>query len=234
MQTECQFICCRGFPGWFGFALNGEHVICGTLGAATTTELLEDLSGKTADLCVPVSPADCAALATFLAGLHARAAPRESPTCPAPRLYVVNPYRQPSCAAELSDLSSNRWELIHQMTTLLAEYLAGHPVDFSDVPVDLSRCSPFTRRVLEACRSIPYGETRSYKQLAECVGEPRASRAVGQALARNPVPLIIPCHRVISTSGKLCGFTARGGTAIKARLLAWEARHRPHTQDLRP
>ncbi|ASV76570.1 Methylated-DNA--protein-cysteine methyltransferase [Thermogutta terrifontis] len=209
-------------------------MICGTLGAATTTELLEDLSSKTAELCVPVSPADCAALATFLAGLHARAVPRESPTCPAPRLYVVNPCRRPSCAAELSDLSSNRWTLIHQMTTLLAEYLAGHPVDFSDVPVDLSRCSPFTRRVLEACRSIPYGETRSYKQLAECVGEPRASRAVGQALARNPVPLIIPCHRVISTSGKLCGFTARGGTAIKARLLAWEARHRRDTQDLRP
>ncbi|WP_347244798.1 methylated-DNA--[protein]-cysteine S-methyltransferase [Thermogutta sp.] len=235
MQTECQFLCCESFLGWFGFAFNAKHVICGCLGAATATELLNELRAKAADLCVSAGPVEWAALTSFVERLHARMSPRESRTFPASRFYVLDPRFPPSPAVDnLTDLSTSQRQLPNQLTSLLQEYLAGRPVEFSSIPVDLSRCSPFVRRVLEACRSIPYGETRSYKQLAESVGHPLASRAVGQALGRNPVPLLIPCHRVISTSGRLCGFTARGGLAIKARLLKWEAQHRPYGQSLPP
>jgi methylated-DNA-[protein]-cysteine S-methyltransferase len=101
----------------------------------------------------------------------------------------------------------------------LAAYLAGQPIP-PHLPVDLSGMPPFTRRVLEACRAIPFGATASYAELAARLGCPRAARAVGQALARNPVPIVIPCHRVIGASGKLTGFL--GGLTWKRQLLAHE------------
>jgi methylated-DNA-[protein]-cysteine S-methyltransferase len=90
-----------------------------------------------------------------------------------------------------------------------------------DVPVDLSGVGGFTRRVLEAARSIPPGATLTYGELARRAGRPRAARAAGQVMARNPVPLVIPCHRVVGASGP-GGYA--GGAALKARLLALEAR----------
>ncbi len=80
----------------------------------------------------------------------------------------------------------------------VAEYLARQRRDFS-VPVDWDRLRGFTRQVLEACAQVPYGETVSYGELARLVGSPGAARAVGQALGRNPVPLIVPCHRVVAS-----------------------------------
>ena len=82
--------------------------------------------------------------------------------------------------------------------------------------------TPFQLAVLEALRSIPYGETRTYAQIAAAVGKPRAVRAVGAANARNPLPLVIPCHRVIGSDGSLTGFG--GGMETKRFLLALEAR----------
>jgi len=105
----------------------------------------------------------------------------------------------------------------------IAEYLAGRRVFFS-VPVDLSAAPEFQRDVLEAARLIPFGEARPYAWVAERIGNPRAVRAVGTALGRNPVPLIVPCHRVWRTDGGLGGYLF--GTALKERLLNLE-RHTP-------
>lgn len=89
-------------------------------------------------------------------------------------------------------------------------------------PIDLgARLSPFARAVLAACRTIPRGEVRTYGQLAAYLGKPGAARAVGGALRRNPVPLLIPCHRVIRGDGEIGEFNM-GGPAVKRRLLEWE------------
>jgi len=86
----------------------------------------------------------------------------------------------------------------------------------------LLNLTPFARKVLAACRKIPAGKTVSYSQLAGMIGKPRASRAVGSALARNPIPLIIPCHRVIHSDGSLGNFSAFGGTSTKSKLIKLE------------
>jgi methylated-DNA-[protein]-cysteine S-methyltransferase len=104
----------------------------------------------------------------------------------------------------------------------LTEVAAGVTVDFSDVRVDDRRWTPFQRKVLAACRRIPLGETRTYAELAATVGSPKAARAVGRVMATNPVPIVIPCHRVVGSGGGLGGFSAMGGLATKRKLLALE------------
>jgi len=89
-------------------------------------------------------------------------------------------------------------------------------------PVDLSLVGPFERMVLERLRAIPRGHVRTYRDIAREIGHPGAVRAVGNACARNPVPLIVPCHRVVRTDGGLGGYSLRGGTALKRRLLERE------------
>lgn len=116
---------------------------------------------------------------------------------------------------EAQEDSSRFIDLIQQ----LKRYFNGEAVVF-DIPLDLEGGTPFQRRVRQAARDIPRGETRSYGQLAEIAGSPRAARAVGQVMARNPVPLIIPCHRVLATDGGLGGFG--GGLEMKRLLLALE------------
>ena len=100
----------------------------------------------------------------------------------------------------------------------LGEYFAGRRREFS-VALDM-RGTRFQRDVWEALLAIPFGETRSYGQLARQLGNPRATRAVGAANGRNPVSIIVPCHRVIGSSGKLTGFA--GGLDVKAKLLNLE------------
>lgn len=89
-------------------------------------------------------------------------------------------------------------------------------------PVDLARVGPFEREVLEALRRIPAGQVRTYREIARGLGEPGAARAVGTACARNPLPLLIPCHRVVRSDGGLGGYSLRGGAALKRRLLQAE------------
>lgn len=102
-------------------------------------------------------------------------------------------------------------------------YFDGENVDFgTDPAVNLDILSPFDRKVLQTCRKIPAGEITTYGDLAVRVGHPGAARAVGSALAHNPIPLIIPCHRVLRTDGSLGGFSAPGGLATKQRLLRHE------------
>jgi methylated-DNA-[protein]-cysteine S-methyltransferase len=102
-------------------------------------------------------------------------------------------------------------------------YFAGRPADFADVALDLGDQEPFFDRVYAAARGIPWGATTTYGALARDLGAPpEAARDVGQAMARNPVPLFIPCHRVLAAGGKVGGFSAPGGAAAKRRMLALE------------
>lgn len=109
--------------------------------------------------------------------------------------------------------------LLAQAHTQLSEYLRGERVVFQ-VPVDLQDCTPFVRDVLEATARIPYGTVRSYKWLAAQLGRPQAARAVGNALHANPVPVIIPCHRIVKSDGALGGYAF--GLSWKTHLLALE------------
>ncbi|MBI2825177.1 MAG: MGMT family protein [Planctomycetia bacterium] len=105
----------------------------------------------------------------------------------------------------------------------LQAYARGAADDFRDVKLDLGPRTEFQRRVLAACRRIRRGKTSNYAALAKAAGYPRAARAVGNVMATNPVPLLIPCHRVLASGGKLGGYSARTGMAMKTRLLALEA-----------
>lgn len=100
-------------------------------------------------------------------------------------------------------------------------YFQGRPARF-DARLDLTRITEFRRRVLEACRNIPRGRTVTYADLARAAGSPHAVRAVGSAMAKNPLPLIVPCHRVVRSDGTLGGFSCPQGVRLKRRLLELE------------
>lgn len=100
--------------------------------------------------------------------------------------------------------------------------LAGQAVDLSDVPLDLAAVPDFHRRVYEIARTIPPGQTMTYGEIARRLGAPQESREVGQALGRNPIAIIVPCHRVLGADGKMGGFSATGGVATKRRILEIE------------
>jgi methylated-DNA-[protein]-cysteine S-methyltransferase len=101
----------------------------------------------------------------------------------------------------------------------LDEYFEGHRRDF-DLPIDWTLASPFGRRVLKATAAIPFGRVMTYGEMAAQAGNPKASRAAGRALGANPVPIVVPCHRVIGASGRLTGYT--GGLHRKVALLEIE------------
>lgn len=101
-------------------------------------------------------------------------------------------------------------------------YFSGQPMRFS-LPVDLEGLTPFQKQVLAACAQVEYGQTVTYGELARRIGKPPASRAVGAALGRNPVPLVIPCHRIVGCNGGLGGFSAEQGVQMKRWLLDLEA-----------
>jgi methylated-DNA-[protein]-cysteine S-methyltransferase len=118
-----------------------------------------------------------------------------------------------------------RTERNTEALALFAEQLRAY---FSDarfqfeLPLDLERLTPFQQNVLTTIRRIPVGAVWTYGQVARAIGKPKASRAVGQALGRNPVPIVIPCHRVIAGDGSLGGYSGGGGLASKRLLLQME------------
>jgi methylated-DNA-[protein]-cysteine S-methyltransferase len=114
---------------------------------------------------------------------------------------------------------------MRQTIAMLERYFAGERVDFASVALDLSGVGPFHRKIYDATRSLGWGETASYGDLARQAGSPGAARAVGQAMGHNPVPIIIPCHRVLAAGHKIGGFSAYGGAVTKERLLALEGVH---------
>jgi len=145
------------------------------------------------------------ALARLLAGLAVRATPRG--------VALIRPGRQPR-----EETAAAR-RLVDRTRDELGEYLAGQRTFFS-VPVDLSAVPDFQRHVLSAAGRIPYGEARPYAWIATQVRSPRAVRAVGTALGRNPVPLVLPCHRVLRSDGSAGGYIF--GLGVKRRLLELE------------
>jgi O-6-methylguanine DNA methyltransferase len=111
---------------------------------------------------------------------------------------------------------------VRDAMALAKKHLAGSPQDFTTVPLDLARVSDFDAEVFRALLRVPAGKTVSYGDLAKAVGKPGAARAVGRAMANNPIPLLVPCHRVLAADGKPGGFSAYGGLVTKDRMLALE------------
>jgi methylated-DNA-[protein]-cysteine S-methyltransferase len=110
--------------------------------------------------------------------------------------------------------------ILDEAAEQLREWFAGARTSF-DLPLDLDRATPFQRRAWLALAAIPYGTTRSYGEQARVLGAPRAARAVGAANGRNPLPVVLPCHRLVGADGSLTGFA--GGLGVKRALLAHEA-----------
>jgi methylated-DNA-[protein]-cysteine S-methyltransferase len=142
-----------------------------------------------------------------------------------PRGIVKLSLPQPDEKSALAELALGpeavrvSFERFDELVSRLREYFKGKPVDFDD-KLDTSEGTAFQRSVWSACRSIPYGQTRTYAWIAEQIGKPGASRAVGNALGKNPVPIIVPCHRVLASDGGLGGF--KGGLPAKKHLLKLE------------
>jgi methylated-DNA-[protein]-cysteine S-methyltransferase len=118
-------------------------------------------------------------------------------------------------------------EPVVEAITQIQRLLAGEAVDLASIAIDLSAADEFERRVYAVTSAIPRGEIRTYGDIAAALGTPGAARAVGAALGRNPIPIIVPCHRVLASGGKSGGFSAPGGTATKFRMLAIEGAKRP-------
>lgn len=144
-------------------------------------------------------------------------------------------FHLPTSTAEATERSLRRRLIDAESGTPTAEviavieaakrYFAGEQVDFSNVPLDLGSQDEFFTKIYAAARRVGWGQTTTYGSLAKELGAgPEAARDVGQAMAKNPVPLIIPCHRVLAAGGKLGGFSAPGGSATKQRMLEMEGR----------
>ena len=123
---------------------------------------------------------------------------------------------------ESSSIDSEMQRQIDDFDQVLESYFHDGVESFLDVPVDSTGWTAFHHRVYEQCRKIEAGTTRTYKELAAMAGSDKASRAVGAAMARNRIPLVIPCHRVVSAGGNLRGFSAPGGLDTKRFLLDLE------------
>jgi methylated-DNA-[protein]-cysteine S-methyltransferase len=111
---------------------------------------------------------------------------------------------------------------VMEAIALAKAHLDGKPQDFARVPIDLSGLPPFTAKLYRALQQVPAGKTVAYGELARSVGSPGSARAVGRAMATNPVPLLVPCQRVVGQAGKMVGFSAYGGVVTKERMLAIE------------
>ena len=123
----------------------------------------------------------------------------------------MRPRRQPQIASVVGDI---------------ARYLAGERVDFSAIPVDLGGVDDFRRSLYEALRAVGFGTTTTYGALAKRLGleGPEAARDVGAAMGQNPVPIVIPCHRVLAAGGKLGGFSAPGGVCHQTKIIGARGR----------
>jgi len=114
------------------------------------------------------------------------------------------------------------WHWVGELAEKLRQFTEGEPADFSNVPLALDHLTPFARRVVTACRKIPWGQVTTYGALAAACGSPGAARAVGSVMAKNRYPLVVPCHRVLAAGHELGGYSAPDGLRMKRRLLAME------------
>ncbi len=151
------------------------------------------------------------ALAADADGLVAHHLPFGAPSAAAARQLAIS--HHPRATGENSLTAAG--------AALLVGYFAGERVEF-DLPLHLPGCSDFRQAVYRLVAGIPYGTARSYAEVAAGCGSPQGARAVGGAMAANPLPIFIPCHRVVGASGVLTGFTAPGGVVSKRELLSME------------
>ena len=145
------------------------------------------------------------------------------------RTYLPMPERGKIESRILKNLPEAKFDKSYfkNLQEKILAYFDGENINFgADIPVTLNGFRGFSRRVLTVCRDIKFGQKTTYAGLAKKAGGPNAGRAVGNALARNPLPLIIPCHRIIRSDGNLGGFSAPGGINLKKRLLMHEQSHR--------
>ena len=139
--------------------------------------------------------------------------------------FGVDEKRLPRALEELDHELRGAFELVRNEAKVsglmrqVRDYLAGKRTSF-DVELELSRVTPFRRDVLLACAAVPRGQVATYAELARRVGSPNAARAVGNTMRTNPIPIVIPCHRIVGSNGSLTGFG--GGLDVKARLLELE------------
>lgn len=146
----------------------------------------------------------------------------ESALC---RTCLPGPKRRETETHLLRDLPDAQFDAgyFEPLQKQIAAYYEGASVNFGpEIPVSLDGFRAFGASVLKECRRLQFGQTISYAGLAKKSGSPAASRAVGSTLAKNPLPLIIPCHRVLRTDGKLGGFSAPGGVDVKKKMLELE------------
>ena len=133
------------------------------------------------------------------------------------------------CAAQLGyeiEMATQLPDGFAELKDKLERYFSGEPVSFEDETIDVDDAAPFHQAAWSACRSIPTGETRSYKWLAEHAGKPQAPRAAGQSMARNRLPIIVPCHRVIASDGSLRGF-GKGTSRLRLKQRLLDLEHSP-------
>ena len=121
-----------------------------------------------------------------------------------------------------AELSSDAPAWVADLIRAITAYAAGEEVDFSAVPVDLSGVDDFRLAIYAAARKLQFGEITTYGELAVRAGHPGLARETGAALGSNPVPLVIPCHRILAAGGKIGGFSAPGGSATKEKMLKLE------------
>lgn len=154
-------------------------------------------------------------LAGVTGTLHAVACGEESPA------EVMRVLEEKELGVEFRERNWNP-----ELRRLMERYARGEKVDFRKVKVALPTLTAFQQKVVEATRKIPHGKTQSYGELAKAAGFPRAARAVGSVMKANRFPIVIPCHRVVASQGKLGGYTNRRGVCLKEELLriegAWE------------
>jgi methylated-DNA-[protein]-cysteine S-methyltransferase len=153
-------------------------------------------------------------------------------------------FGHPSAAAAVAHLdqsadwtATDRADLppwVAELVDRLQRYSDGDTVSFDDVPIDLSHLTPFQLKVVRACRKISRGQTRTYGNLAAAAGSPGASRAVGSVMAKNRLPIIVPCHRVVGSAGSLGGFSAPDGLCMKERMLVLEGHAMPAKPERTP
>ena len=112
------------------------------------------------------------------------------------------------------------WENLIQK---VKEYYSGEKVDFTDYQLNLDNYTNFQKKILQTVKKIPYGGIRSYKEVAEAAGYPRAYRAVGSTMRNNPLPLVVPCHRVIKSDGSIGGFSGQKDNPLKKKMIDLES-----------
>lgn len=142
------------------------------------------------------------------------------------RVLFGFPSERAACQA-LDDLGVSRYRCCawqEDLADRLRKLATGVPQRFDDVELDLTPYTSFAHEVLTACRQIGWGQTKTYGELAAACGAPGAARAVGNVMASNRFPLVVPCHRVVAAGGRLGGFSAPQGVAMKERLLDMERR----------